>query len=634
MKIFKNITILTVLIALFSCEEYLDVVPDNVATIDNAFFDRVQARKYLFTCYSYLPNFASMNSNPALFGGDEFWVIPELRRRHFSNVQNLALGFQNANDPYLNYYEGSLNASSALYQGIRVCNTFIDRIDEVPDIDSNERSQWKAEAKLLKAYYHFYLMRMYGPIPLVDENIPISAEPEEIKSIRRPFDECVNFVVDLIDQAASDLPNVVQDQIDDMGRITKPIALAIKAKVLVTAASPLFNGNPDYISFANSGGELLFSSGEDIEKWKMAADAALIAIQEAEEAGHTLFELNDPSLNNFSEFIVRELNLRGRVTERWNSEIIWGDSRNSGTTNTLQRYGQARLINGVGNAVPQALAPTLRIAKQYYTSNGVPIDEDITWSGRDIFAYRVAGADDHLMVRPGEEIPELHFDRESRFYADLGFDRGAWFGQGRLDESDPYYVYARVGEISGKKAIDEYSITGYYAKKLVYYKNAFSTGNNYSVTNYAFPIIRLADLYLLYAEALNESGEVSQAQAWIDKVRERAGLAGVVESWNNFAINTSKPSTQEGLRDIIQQERLIEMSMEGHRFWDLRRWKKAIELMNAPIQGWNTDSGESKEEFYTVIDLHDQKFDMKDYLWPLRTFILTVNTNLVQNPGW
>ena len=632
MRIIRNILMVTALIFTVSCQDYLDVVPDNVATIDNAFFDRASARKYLFTCYSFLPNFASMTSNPAIFGGDEFWINEELRRRTYSIPQNIARGFQNANAPYLNYYEGINGASASIYQGIRVCNTFIDRIDEVLEINSIEKAEWKAEAKFLKAYYHFYLMRIYGPIPLVQENVPVSAEPEEVKSIRSPFDECVDFVVALLDESANDLPNAVQDQVDDMGRVTRPVALAIKAKVLVTAASPLFNGNSDYASFTNSNGELLFSAF-DAQKWARAAAATTEAIQNAQEAGNTLYQFTDDPLNVISDFTLQKLTLRGRVTERWNSEIIWGDSKGSGSTNALQRFGQAKLIEGVFSATPQALSPTFRMVKQYYTNNGVPIDEDKTWTGKDLLAYRTAVSDDSLIVEEGEEIPELHFEREPRFYADLGFDRGVWYGQGRFDENNPYFVFARSGETAGKKTIDNFNITGYYAKKLVFYKNAFSAGDNYSVTNYAFPILRLADLYLLHAEALNETGDLSGAQTYVDLVRTRAGLSGVLESWGNFATNPAKPTTQEGLREIIHHERLIELALEGHRFWDLRRWKKATELMNSPIQGWNIE-GKTRDDFYTLTTLFDQKFAMKDYFWPIRTFTLTVNTNLVQNPGW
>ncbi|WP_346820857.1 RagB/SusD family nutrient uptake outer membrane protein [Rapidithrix thailandica] len=628
----KNLCFFIWLLCGTSCQNYLDVVPDNVATIDHAFSDRVQARKYLFTCYSFLPGFASLYQNPAFLGGDEFWVNGEQFRRRFSSVQSIAQGVQNANEPYMNYYEGSNGASSNLYRGIRVCNTFIERIDEVEDIEAYEKAVWKAEAKFLKAYYHFFLMRMYGPVPLADQNIPVSASPDQVKIFRGNFDECVTFVSGLLDEAAEDLPKVIMNQNEEMGRITKPIALAVKAKLWTMAASPLFNGNPDYAAFINKNGEKFFGAYEH-KKWEKAVEACREAIRVAEEAGHILYEFQDQA-GSFTEFTKRKLSLRGRVTESWNPEIIWGDSKGNGATNDFQRFSQARLVNGIYDAIQQALSPTLRIARQFYTKHGVPMEEDKTWVGKNVYGLRVAAPEEAHVVKPGEEVPEFHFNREPRFYADLAFDRSVWFGQGVLDENTPYYVFARANEVSGKKDIYAYSITGYFPKKLVYYKNAFN-GTNYSLVQYAFPVIRLADLYLLYAEALNEyeGAPTPEVYEFVDKVRARAGLKGVVESWQKYTMDPSKPTTQEGMREIIHRERLIELCFEGQRFWDLRRWKLAEEYLNAPIQGWNIEE-KSKEGYYQVLDLYEQSFSPKEYLWPFKTFTLTVNTNLVQNPGW
>src|SRR5690606_38007254 len=108
------------------------------------------------------------------------------------------------------------------------------------------------EVKFLKAYYHYYLMRMYGPVPLVKENLPISAGIDEVRLYRDPFDEGINYIVSLIDESVADLPFQIQNVSSEFGRITQPIALAIKAEILVTAASPLFNGNPDFRSFKDS----------------------------------------------------------------------------------------------------------------------------------------------------------------------------------------------------------------------------------------------------------------------------------------------------------------------------------------------------------------------------------------------
>src|SRR5690606_38133836 len=101
--------------------------------------------------------------------------------------------------------------------------------------------RWIAEVKFLKAYYHFWLFRLYGPIPLIKENIPVSASVDEVKRKRSTVDECVEYMVELIDEAAPDLPKKIVNRTFELGRITQPIAFSLKAIVLVTAASPLFN---------------------------------------------------------------------------------------------------------------------------------------------------------------------------------------------------------------------------------------------------------------------------------------------------------------------------------------------------------------------------------------------------------
>tara|TARA_R110002050_G_scaffold48356_2_gene112443 strand:- start:11509 stop:13389 length:1881 start_codon:yes stop_codon:yes gene_type:complete len=612
---------------LVSCDNYLDVVPDNVATIDNAFTDEVQARKYLFTCYSYLPNVSGVSWVPGWYTGDEFWPNSE-RYNSVRSPSDIARNAQNANDPLLNFYEGRWGGSD-LYQGIRVCNTFIERVDEVPGLDNVEKTKWKAEAKFLKAYYLYYLTKMYGPIPLISENIDVSASPEEVRLPRASFDECVNFIVDLLDEAAEGLPTTILNELDDLGHITKSIALAVKADVLLTAASPLFNGNPDYATFNNIDGTPFFSPFEK-EKWKRAADASLEAIEEAETAGAVLYTFSDLIVTNPSTETVRKLTLRGRVTDPWNKEIVWGSSQ----SDDRQYDSQANFVTAGETVTGQWMAPTYRIAKQYYTNHGVPIEEDKEWAGRDLLALRIAQVSNALDIQEGAEIPQIHFDREPRFYADLGFDRGTWYGQGKLDENDQHIVKAKRGETSGKKTISKFSITGYFPKKLVSYENAFGSSNSYSTNTYSFPYIRLAELYLNYSEALNEySGPSSEVYSYIDKIRERAGLQGVVESWQLYTNVPGKPASIEGMRDIIQKERLIELSFENHRYWDLRRWKLLQDYMNGPVQGWDIDS-EQTEGYYNLITFFNQKFTMRNYLWPIRSEVLLLNPNLVQNPGW
>jgi len=159
--------------------------------------------------------------------------------------------------------------------------------------------------------------------------------------------------------------------------------------------------------------------------------------------------------------------------------------------------------------------------------------------------------------------------------------------------------------------------------------------NGLTYRDYAWPEIRLADVYLMYAEALNEvQGPTPTVLEYVDLVRERAGLEGVVSSWQNFSTNPSKYTTQNGMREIIRRERSIELAYEGKNYWDIRRWKTAAREFNELIRGWNMGA-DTESGYYRIINLYQQRFaSPRDYFWPINTNTLIQNPNLVQNPGW
>jgi hypothetical protein len=193
-------------------------------------------------------------------------------------------------------------------------------------------------------------------------------------------------------------------------------------------------------------------------------------------------------------------------------------------------------------------------------------------------------------------------------------------------------VAAKFGQTANNHAWS-FSVTGYWPKKLVNYLDV-SNAQQVTVEAYPWPVIRLGDLYLLYAEALNEAnGPGAEALKWINLVRERAGLKSVEESWSQYSRQPAAYQNQAGLRKIIHQERLIEMAFEGQRFWDLRRWKEARETLSQPIQGWNY-TGKDEENYYQVRVLFNPSFKRRDYLWPIKESEIIVNNNLLQNPDW
>lgn len=620
-----------------SCNDYLDVVPDNVATIDNAFSNRNEAEKYLFTCYSYMPGLNSTWGNVGLMGGDELWTFyPTLAGTNNFQSWEIARGNQNVNDPYMNFWDGT-NGGTGFFKAIRDCNIFLENVsnpDKVNDLDPTMRKRWIGEVQFLKAYYHFSLFKMYGPIIIIDKNLSISATPEEVRLSRAPVDSVVNYISNLLDTAVVNLPAVITNKATELGRVTKPAALSMKARLWVTAASPLFNGNPDYAGFVDKEGTHLFNTSAEPNKWLKAVQACKDAIESCESNEISLYSFN--SFLDLSDTTVVQMSIRNSVTEKWNSELIWGLSGRQGSgiqSDCMARLDPTYPLNIWG--ARDLLNPTLEITELFYTDNGVPISEDINWNYSERYDLQVATHDDRYNLIEDYEIAKMHFNREPRFYADLAFDGGKWYMQNSPsgDDENTWTVKSRVGGVQARLGAYNYSVTGYWPKKLVNWKFVLtSNGSNYE--SYPWPEFRLADLYLLYAEALNENGQGEEALIWIDKVRERAGLKGVAESWTSYSTKPGKYTSTEGLRDIIHQERSIELMFEGQRFWDLRRWKEAENVYNQKIRGWDIDQ-ESAEGYYRSKILFSQKFIApRDYFWPIRESDLIINPKLVQNPGW
>jgi hypothetical protein len=171
---------------------------------------------------------------------------------------------------------------------------------------------------------------------------------------------------------------------------------------------------------------------------------------------------------------------------------------------------------------------------------------------------------------------------------------------------------------------------------VVHYQNVQTGPNSASTNRYPWPIIRLADLYLLYAEAINEVEGPNGANStelfhYLDEVRKKAGLEGVKYSWDNYALS-KKYTSQSGMREIIRRERLIELSLEGQRFWDLRRWKTATNEYGK-VESWSLTEN-APEDFYKKRLFFKQTFFQRDYFSPIANNIIENNPNIVQNTGW
>lgn len=635
---------------LFSaCGNWLDVVPESdITTIDSDFETYSGAYTWLQSCYSFLQTPYNFMYNVALWGSDEV-VADNYLRNSGQQGLSIAMGLQNVLSPYDDqwFYKYDYYTSTArddYYTAIVICNHFITRIDNVYNLDDNDKKEWKAEVKALKAFFYFELVRRYGPVIIVPEVFDPNQDVESLKLPRSHVDTCFNYIVRLCDEAMVDLPAANRKKSERRGYFNKEAAMALKARALCYQASSLFNGNPDYANFVNKNGEPLFDSEYNSEKWKRAADAAIAVIDFSEtEGGATLQKGNAANTPLQSTMLDIETSTQ---TFNWeNEEVLWMIKTRGAYgiyTYTLPNYDDGSYHSLAG----ACLVPSLKMVEEFYTENGLPIDQDLRWVGGGN-PYALSEETDPKytdVVALNEPILNLHRRREPRFYADIAADRCYW----RLgtNENNNYKVEAYQGESFGLEenrlnSLIPQNITGYWMKKwsssranLAAHQQGLS-----SLGESPFPIFRLAEMYLIAAEALNEYKEAPDAEVYqyLNVVRERAGIPDVEESWRN-ARDPNKVRTKEGMRDIIRQEWNIEFAFEGYRYWNVRRWKIANVALNEKIYGWNVVGGNANSfnnNGNGPLPVYSgSKFVApRDYLYPIRSEEVQ-RAGCVQNPGW
>ncbi len=638
----------TLMSGTIGCNSFLDVVPDDgLPSIETAFNLRSSAIRYLATCYSFMPSDGLMGYDPAMLGSDEYW---DLYGRTTTNTSGrvpftmsyIARGNMTANSVFANDWPD-------MYEGIRCCDIFVDNINKVPDMDDVEKAQWIAEVTFLKAYYHFNLVRKWGPVPIIRESLPIDASVDEVRVHRDNIDDCFDFILELLDKAMPDLP-LVNPSVDEYGRINQTICAAFKAKVAVYAASPLFNGNTDEAALVDTDGSTkLFpdkTEDEKLARWTAAMEACKEAIAVCEGANITLYKGEDITYN-MTDSLKTTLTLRNAFNQKWNSELIWGNTQSDpAKMNMYHRLCMPILNNNtdmLGGYI--FVGVPLKIAEQFYTVRGLPIANDSEWANINPLDLRTGDDKSAYYISRGYTTVKLNFDREPRYYASLGFDGGNWLGQmssyiNVKPEIMPY-VACRMGGAHSKRGNQTGPVTGFIPKKHFPIQATWTGQNSFSpasTTWYPWPIIRLSDLYLLYAEAINEAEGPNGAHSddlfkYLNAIRERAKIPDVKTSWDTYSNSPGYYNSKVGMRAIIHRERLNELAFEGQRFWDLRRWKEAPAEYQKGIYGFDIVSSKP-EDYYVKKFIYEQKFGLKDYFWPIPTSYIEVNPNLVQNIGW
>ena len=612
----KKITLLIISLSVFfsSCN-YLDIVPDDTATLDDAFKNETTAEDFLFTCYSWMDNYNNFRDHVGVATSDEYSPAYHWGAQWF-NFKRYQVGNDNASNPIRDLW-------ASYYTAIKQCYMFLDNIDKVTpvfmnqDVYNRKKAEWIGEVYFLIAYYHHMLLQNYGPIVIVESNDAFVAQP------RLPYDECVEKIAEIYDKALTTLPNTLQPA--DYGRASKTVAYAMKAKLLLFAASPLYNGNTNYADFKDREGKNLISQTKDNNKWSTAMTAIETAITHAEGQGHRLYTYTKEAISDPFEQAVA--NTRWVMVDNWNTEILWAytgnhkESDSDGNANSFQRHAVPKGLsdrrytesNPVG-----AVAPTLKTVKIFYSDKGLPPESDPSFPWND-----------RMSIAPGDSTVKLHRNREPRFYAAIGFDRGYYEFNG--NEKDVLYLRYKEKNGCDQRGTD-HLYAGYAVKKPIH-PNGQANSSAWSLTAYAFPIVRLSDLYLAYAEACAEfQGSLNtKAKQYVNAVRTRAGIPNIEVSYG------SEPSGQ-ALVDAIRRERLIEFVFEAQWHFDLRRWNMSV--------NWHADErtgmlglneiGTTAADFYKETPMTESYFifDQRNYLMPIKTEHVNTNGIMVQNPGW
>lgn len=363
-KIYRILFLLVALIGYSSCN-YLDIVPDETTTDEDTYADKDAVRDYLYSCYAYLPQCNISSGSLDQMTGDE--VITAFEHETFAGFPK---GNYSAATPVISYWD-------TFFQGIRQCYMLLERIDKVADLRNDLKVDYKAQTKFLIAYYHYLMARCYGPTLLIKETPSITTPVEEYLG-RTPYDECVEWICNLFDEAANDLP-AVRSTASEFGLATSIAAKSLKAKMRLYAASPLFNGNSKFYSnFVDKDGVQLMPLTYDANKWVLARDACKEAIELAVLNGHDLYKKKDYRLDESEanpypeEGAVRCLRTGMVDWESRNVEVLFAETRNEGSygvqNKSLPFVKDGWAWNGV--------CPTWAMLNRFYTKNGLPWDED------------------------------------------------------------------------------------------------------------------------------------------------------------------------------------------------------------------------------------------------------------------
>ncbi len=572
--------------ALFtSCEDvrfgdnFLEQQPESFGvTLDTVFNNRFNAMQVLTKAYTTLP-YAIPTGTSIKLGGDLLDALTDLSYSvvSYGGAQRLyytgsySAGTEGANSKYL-FTDGSA------WTGIRFAWIFIENVDRVPDMSAAEKARAAAEAKVIIATHYADMVRHFGGVPLLDHAISVN---EEFVFPRQTIEKTVDFIAKLIDEAAPALEWKESDE-NDNGRMTKAYALGLKLRVLLFAASPLFNSDQPYFAGDASTKKLTWYGNYDANRWKLAEAAGKAFMDELVANGR--YDL--VKSNTASETAYREA-FRKAYFERDNGEVLLSTRLN------FKNNFAGRFCGGSDNFA-SGQTPTLNFVNLFPKADGTDFPVDFDWANAPVDPFA---------------------NRDPRFYETILTNGRAY--KGRLSQ---LYVTGLDRNDAAKDG------TGLLLYKFSQdYTSATSLGAVDS-----WPYLRLAEVFLSYAEAINEANGAPNSVAYdmVNRVRNRVGLSDLPAGLN-----------QQQFREAVLRERACEFGYEEVRWYDIVRWKIESAFTN-PIQGVNMFADVTKptgyryELFTLKARAWKDNWSAKWYLSAFPSEEVDKKYGITQNPGW
>ena len=608
----KQNSIYTLLIALLcfvsSCD-YLGVSDQLAGGLQNTeqVFDNVSyTKRWYANVFAGIPDYSGINSvnvgafkNPWTGMCDELVVGYGNSSKYNNSDRNAAnMGFHRYGDCYKYIRQANIFLQKA--HPIMTTGTQGDQLLE------DELTQMKANVRFMRAFYHYLLFEQYGPIILVKE--------------------VIEYIDSELTAVASELTQepIFEDK-DYRAWPTKGVALAVRAKLWLYAASPLLNGGyREALSVTNPDGTRLFPD-YDAGKWEKALAACKDFIDYAEAGRYELYKeykddngaVIDPDKSVYNLF------------QKYTHEIIWATANNDwgGMNGDAfdRRIAPRCEKNGLGST-----GVTQELVDAFYMKDGFPVSATAYLPQSTLYQEEGYGTykdqnDNFSKKYTNVTVSNRYLNREPRFYNTVFFNGRQW----------PVSCNQVLFYNGGNSGVQEgqATLTGYMLFKR--FNRSVSLTNPGVASQFRPSIIfRLADFYLMYAEAANEvNPNDARVLKYLNLVRERAGLPDIE------TLNPAIRGNQELQRAAIQRERQIELATEGQRYFDVRRWmiadKNGEGRQNGYVHGMNV-RGESndKEDFNRIVEASQIVFNRKMYLYPMPDSEMRKTKNLVQNPGW